>query len=649
MTILTTEPPSSLPPLEDDHAPIAVPGTKRSDALGGIPLVAVSVAVGVILVAIGFARGRADQSWSNQFYWVGEALVYLSPAVLLLRRRKLTLIEGGGIAVILALATYAIKVCYSPLTFTFSDEYQHLTTLQSILSTHHLFHSNPNLAVSPFYPGLEVLTSAFATLSHLSVYASAATLLGLAHLATTLGIFYLAMEIIPNPRVAALTVFVYATGSDYQFFTSYFAYESLGLPLAILSLLALIKMVKSSSSRGAFVWGFASIALGSATVVTHHVSSYALVALELCVVGSQFVKPLKLNRRNGLAAVVIVTAGFLVIWELVVAKPTFSYLRSTLSELLIHGHTLAHVTSYALPIAGGPILTLNSASQAAPPFDRWMGYAWAVILLALLTFGLFLLWRNRRQSSALLIAMAVASPIVYIAFVIQIVAPGGSELGTRLSAFALIPGALICGFAIDAILRHEVPARFRLANLLPKVSGPIPLVLASVLVVGAIAATFPPFYSRIPGSYTVGGENRDIDAYDLTASLWVRENLPPGNQVATDNVNGELMDSIGLQYTPGYASALLLLSTSVSPEVAKLIRSGDIQYVAADKRITSAVPVDGNPIFPDDPFQGHYLKRIPEGSLDKFNSISGVSRIFDDGPIVIYDLRGSIYLGRGGS
>jgi hypothetical protein len=257
---------------------------------------------------------------------VGEAIVLLVPAVLLLNKRRVTQAEGAGIAVVLGIATYAIKECYRPLQFTFSDEFQHLPTVQAILTSHHLFHPNPNLSVSPFYPGLEIVTSAVVSLSHLSIYSSAAIVLGVAHLITTVGLFYFAFEIVPNVRVAALTILVYATGADYQFFNSYFAYESLGLPLAIMSLLALVKMVKSASPRQALLWGCASVTLGATTTVTHHVSSYALLGLELCVVGSQIITPARIRRRWGLFAVSFVTAGFVALWDLVVAVPTTSYL-----------------------------------------------------------------------------------------------------------------------------------------------------------------------------------------------------------------------------------------------------------------------------------------------------------------------------------
>jgi hypothetical protein len=241
--------------------------------------------------------------------------------------------------------------------------------------------------------------------------------------------------------------------------------------------------------------------------------------------------------------------------------------------------------------------------------------------------------------------MAVASPIVYVTFIILIVAPGGGELGTRLMAFALVPGALICAFTIDLLLNPEARSRGSHGAVAhPKTRTPILLLMTAMLAVGAAAFSWPPFYARIPGPYVVGGRDRSVDQYDLMAAQWAALNLTPGNRIVADLTNSQLMDSIGRQSTaPGSISAYLLISTSITPALAKQIRSQNIQFVIADHRITTAIPVDGNPLFPDDPFADHYAKLIPAASLNKFNHIDGVSRLFDDGPIVIFDLRGSVY------
>jgi hypothetical protein len=168
--------------------------------------------------------------------------------------------------------------------------------------------------------------------------------------------------------------------------------------------------------------------------------------------------------------------------------------------------------------------------------------------------------------------------------------------------------------------------------------------MVALLVIGAVAVSWPPFYARLPGPYIVGGRDRTVDQYDLEAADWADLNLNHGSVVAADITNSELMASIGQETIPGgFTAAFLLMSTSVSPALEKEVIDANIQFVVADQRITTAVAVAGNPVFQYDPFAGYYVRPIPTRSLGKFNSLAGVSRVFDDGPIVIFDLRGSRY------
>ena len=57
--------------------------------------------------------------------------------------------------------------------------------------------------------------------------------------------------------------------------------------------------------------------------------------------------------------------------------------------------------------------------------------------------------------------------------------------------------------------------------------------------------------------------------------------------------------------------------------------------------MTQQLPAEGS-YFEDDPLAGHYAKPLPSAALSKFDAIPGVSRIFDDGVIVIYAMQGSV-------
>ena len=86
--------------------------------------------------------------------------------------------------------------------------------------------------------------------------------------------------------------------------------------------------------------------------------------------------------------------------------------------------------------------------------------------------------------------------------------------------------------------------------------------------------------------------------------------------------------------------ANLFLTTSYTAADRSLVRVKRLTYVVADKRITEQLPASGF-YFSPDPHQGDYKKPLAPVTIDKFNTVPGVSRIFDDGTIVIYDLAGA--------
>jgi hypothetical protein len=274
-----------------------------------------------------------------------------------------------------------------------------------------------------------------------------------------------------------------------------------------------------------------------------------------------------------------------------------------------------------------------------------VAYTWAILLTAVLLIGLWRLWQTRRTQSTLLLAIGFAAPIVFIAFFIQIVAPGGGEAATRLFSFALIPGAIISAFSINTLIAFDGPRiRQRHKRRNRPAARALRIGIAGLLALGAIAVSWPPFYARIPGPYLVGGGSRSIDEYNVAAAQWAGSDLTSGHIFSADAANSELMSSVGRQTAGnGYVTSLLILGSRVTPAVAKRMRKEGLELVIADHRITTSIPVAGGGIFDFDAFAGHYRRPIPSSSLDKFNSMAGVSRIFDDGPIVVYDLEGSAY------
>ena len=124
-------------------------------------------------------------------YWLGQVLIVVPVAARMLSRRHLGVGETVTLVVILTVAEYLVKVCYSPAGFTFGDELAHWRSTVDILQTGKLFQVNDLLPISPHYPGLEEVTAALVSITGLSVFASGLIVAGVAHLLFVLVLYVL--------------------------------------------------------------------------------------------------------------------------------------------------------------------------------------------------------------------------------------------------------------------------------------------------------------------------------------------------------------------------------------------------------------------------------------------------------------------------
>jgi len=594
--------------------------------LGRVPEVALGMAVATIIVAVAFAGARSSKSWATYLFWVGQVALYAIPAAFLLLRRSILRAEAFGIALLMPVATFLILAYYSPDQFRFIDEFQHVQTAQTILATHHLFHTNTSLAVSAQYPGLEIITSAVVAITHLSITTSGMIVTGIAHVLVGLCLYFLVLEVIGRPRIAAFAAVIYATAPHYQFFDSYFIYQTVALPFLLLSLLAVVKMVKSKGGV-ANAWGAVAIASGAVTVVSHHITSYALVGLLLLFVIVQLFLP-RPARSWRLPVVLVVVAAMVVGWDLRVATATLSYIKPIIDSLLGRHGILPN--SHKQGVAG-----------TLPVVDTVWEYASTLLLVVLVPLGAWQAWKARaRDSNAISLGLGLGALSIFIVLIVRVASGDGSELAGRAMSFALIPISIVCAAVIiDRVRRkpdgpkHGVP---RFQNFGMAVIGTCVLV---VLAVGGIAGGWPSYYARLPGPYRVSAYERSVDEHNLDAVAWAAAELPRGGGVASDDFTESMFSSLGNQaYQRNLAD--LFLTTSYTAADRTLVKNKRITYVVADSRITEQLPAAGF-YFSPDPHQGNYKKPLAPASIDKFNSVPGVSRVFDDGTIVIYDLAGA--------
>ena len=604
-----------------------------------------AMAMGLFLVSFGFALGRASRPGAMDFYIAGQVLIITSPVFYLVKFRDVKKTTGFWISSTVGLAGFLVVQCYSPLQFRFEDEFQHVGTAQLILSTHHLFGFNPALPVSPQYPGMEIATTAISSLCHLSIYASGTIIVGLAHVLVAVLVYSLAIELKLTPRSATFSVVILSVGYDFQFFLSYFAYQTFAVPFLIATLLVTLKMLRASRSDVAAFLGVSAVSLGFITIVSHHVTSYFLIAMLIFIVATVAIQHGKTLARG--LAILVVLGVLLAIWDLGIATDTVHYLSQIRVFLFESSGISSSVKSIgtASQQVGNYVTNGNIPNYEPTPIPlRVLADLSAAILALLIPAGVWRIWRGRRAFSRLLWSFVAMCGLYYILALIFLFSPGADQLVGRAQALVLIPVGLIAAIALDSAMKPAITRRKHRIKSSGRAQALIAAAAVLVVVVGGILSAWPPYPGKLPGPYQVAAYERSTDQRTIAVGAWMAHMLGPGKNFAADHREALMLAAMtGDNATPDTA-ALFEAESFRSSDVA-VVEHQHTQYVIADYRMTMELPAEGS-YFINDPLAGLYARPLPKQDLDKFNAIPGISRIFDDGTIAIFDIRNSPYYGK---
>jgi hypothetical protein len=587
-----------------------------------VSVVALCAATGVLVVAAAYTAGRlnyASSPWVDRAYWLGQALILAPTAARLLSRRLLTASEIVGLITVLTIAEYFAWICYSPAAFTYGDELEHWRSTVDILQTGKLFTANYLLPISPHYPGLEEATSALASVTGMSVFVSGLIVAGVAHLLFIWLLFVLFREFSNSYRVAGVAVLCYASNSHFASFDSMFIYQTLALPFLGLALLAARRLASEQTPGQRLGWLTAAVLAIGATVVTHHVTTYALVATLLAItLAALLMRSWRTAAWSGLLAVLSAAAA--ACWVIFAAPETWSYLQPFADGTLQSVRAL-----FAGGHSGAPSIS------SGPPGNRLLAAAEVLIVSALLPVGWWQVWRRYRHEPWT-VAMAIVSASWYVIVAVRFTVADGSELAGRAATFAFIPVAYIAALAIGYLAGA---AARRAAHT---VAVAVLLVVLTLLFDGLVNG-WPPYWERLPGPHQVAGSERSVGPDEIAAASWTLAALGPGNRFATDSGSYALLGSYGFQ-NPLQNVAYLYTSPAYTPADAAEAQSQALRYIWVDHRLSESLPAGGQ-YFPIDPNAGRYTHPLSASDLDKFNQVPGAARIYDSGNIVIYELPGS--------
>jgi hypothetical protein len=623
------------PPEVEVPADVTVTPTFRAPArvpldLGHAPAVLTISALGVLLVALAYAGGRVGTGNALVAYWVGQVVVFTPVVVRLLSRRLAGVAESFVLVMGLALHQYLLKWMYSPDEFRFPDELQHWLATTIIMQSGELFRPNPALPPAEHFPGLAELGAAVAGMTGLPVTAAGILVAGAAHLVFVGMLFAVVMRASNSPAVAGVACVVYATALHYLFFNSMYLYQTAALPFFMLTIWA----VRRWRAEGGRTFGALAVASTALTVVSHHVTALALVATLLLLALAELAVD-RPRRWSALAApgVAAVVVGA---WILLVATDVLGYLEAPADQVV---RTVRELSS-----DGG-----DAASTTAPLAVGQLAVQGAG-LLALLVLHLAVTrdMLHRRDRDWWRWAAVAGGTVFFAGNAVRFLGQNGPEIAGRLSTFTYVPISVVA--AIGLIRGVQLlPARDADGTWW-RVAGPAAEVvpggwhrygrvaagaaMITLLMIGARVGGLPPIAAILPGPYLAGGYERSVDAYGVSAADWQRTALGPGNRVGGDATSVALSSTYGRQDPVREVGSLYYADTWGLAQDDLVQRLG-VRYLVVDRRLGTQLPESGA-YFENDPRSGQITSPLTSAQLSKFDTLTGVDRLYDNGTVRIY-------------
>src|SRR5260221_3677028 len=476
--------------------------------LGRFPLLTLTAAASVLLLACAYNASRAGATWADLLYWESLLLLFV-PIALRLFSTQPTRSERIALVVLLGAGLYMVKVLHSPIGFTFSDEFSHWRTVFDIEQSHHLFTNNPLLPVSPYYPGLEIATSAITSLTGLSVYDAGVLLLGVVRIMFSLGLFLLLEQVSKSSRIAGVATLLYMTNNNFTYFSAQFAYESLALPLAVAGLYLIVRRVYAPIAERFALTLAALLCLGAA-LITHHITTYMVAGfLLLWTVASYLVRFLRANQarvvkhlpervasawtdhRLEAEALPPVSTGILILvaglsWIIsaatltvrYLAQPTYNGLREFIQMVLGTGQQRQ--------------LFQDFSGLTAPVWQRIAGIGALGLVLVAIPIGLWAIWKERRLNALMITCIVIA--VLYPVTQALRLSASAWEIASRMSEFMFIVVAMVIAIGL---LNRLAPGTVRGARqstqivTWPRVA--VFIAFSTILLIGGLTAGLPLF------------------------------------------------------------------------------------------------------------------------------------------------------------
>lgn len=528
------------------------------------------------------------------------------------------------------------------------DEYCHLRQALEAFFAGDVGHANYLLPITKEFPGLHQAASAVARLTGLPLWTAGIGLVVLAHILSVLAIYQLVRAVGAPARGAAVGAVVYTLNPSWLYFNAVFSYESLALPLALWCLAATL-----AASRATAKLNVRALALAVFCVVVlpviHHLSTIMLYLILILIIIARvlpFVRQTAVGGRSAKAErfwplifilsclTVSMTGWWSGLYQGLVGYlgPAWARGVEQLQKLLDGGSESS----------GGRSLFANSLN---PPYEIAAGYLFPFVLLALFSWSLLVLWRNRQRVGSAAWAFAVVGAM-FFASLPMVLTAGGAEGAHRSWGYSFIGIAVVCGLAASLAQNRTgdeaVATRWRsIAKVFgrPGVRAGVVAIVFTLLAVGS-AAVGVKVSHRFPGSAEVGDDGRSVSRESAAVAEWLAEHAPVDTRVMTDRFSSLQIGSIGRMATlrPSLTFPIWDLYLSAAPvrlEVLKQVLDSKIEYFVVDSRMATTRPTLGFWFTKEEP-GAKGPDPYPQAAIDRFNCLPWLHAVYAAGPLTVY-------------
>jgi hypothetical protein len=551
-------------------------------------------------------------------FWFGLVCCVTAVGAQGLRRGARPWERVGGLSALGALM-YLPYYLRSPGNALFSDDLYHRQVVQQI---DELGRTNVHPTLYPIpgeFPGLEQATLALHGITGLGLGTLERLVPLAAHTSMPVVVYVLARGVGLPSRTAFLAALIFVGNKAFFFFHSAFAYETLGM-LLVTTTLALVAHAARERSPVRHYALPVLVAL-SATVITHHVSSYLLIVCLTLIAG--FAVVTRSQHRRLAVALPAIAVGLAAAWLLLRATAASTYLSNG-----IHARLTTIVNAITNEGSGTRKLF---AQSALPTSERLLGYVATLTVLVLCVLGAYAVFglRRRRPLGPLTYAFLVFGPLLWIVSAPAIVTPG-AELAYRAWPFLFLGVSMFGAIALRLLeqrMTHRGPVLAQGVMI-----GLVTLVIAGGVVIGDNEA------GRFPRPAQTAAGPEDVTGDSIAAARWFDRRVGRYNRFVADNGSQLVFATFGFQEALGYGNWLPF----VAPSTAKIpgrLRDLGVKYVVIDRRVTELPPRYGYYFGQEELYSAGLAfsgRTFPRRLIDRFDDVPTLDRIYDNGNIVIY-------------